>query len=159
MRKFLVLINILLLLLALSFSSCTDDSEDMAMLMVEQDYLIGDWNITAVADESDTNLLAACENGKLSSYTFTEDNKLNVISNRFDENSIGNCESTFIFYTYTFDEESNIITIKTSTGGGEGYNTRIIEASEDNFVTQYVSGSLGDTQLTIPNFTTTFERK
>jgi len=159
MKTILIFKKTILLLVAINLISCSSDDEIMTTTSLTQEYLVGQWNVTSITSESDDNLLVLCSNGKTPNYTFTEDNNLNAKLYSLTDVFTNECETTFIFYTYTFDTETNIITIYTSTGGGVGYQTKIIESNENSFTTQYVSGTIGSEQLTLPNFKTVFQRE
>ncbi|PQJ78862.1 hypothetical protein [Polaribacter porphyrae] len=150
---------ILLAFIALNFINCSEDESPAEISAITENFLIGEWSVTSMRSESDENLLVLCANENTPNYTFTEENNLNAILYSISDTATRECESTFIFYSYTFDSDTNIITIKSSTGSGDGYKSKIIESSENSFTTQYVSGTIDSQQLTSPNFKTVFQKQ
>ncbi|MCU4190083.1 hypothetical protein M9Q43_13050 [Flavobacterium sp. HXWNR29] len=147
--------NILISLIIISCSN-SDDSNNLN----SESYLHGSWKVTAMNKETGENLLILCSNGELPSYTFTSNNELNTLLWIGSASTVGACQSEIVFYDYSYNPDTKILTITNPAGSGSSaeYKTQIIEMSENRFKTKYISGNVS-MQTTVPNFTTVFERQ
>jgi len=156
MKTISILKKITLVFLAISLFNCSDDDDaTMDTIKITKSDLIGEWTVTSMTSESGDDLLPACNDGKMPKYVFTEEDNLNTVLYSISDTATKACEASFVFYSYSFNTDTNIITITPSSD--EGYKTKIIQLNENSFTTQYVSGTT-TSQSTSANFKTVFER-